>query len=82
MTTMADPDRTMIRPKSHSFQRAAPVKASAAVVAEGVVDVVAPEDVVGEVDAGAAELGLPEPPELVGVVDVGPVVGVGELAST
>lgn len=72
MTTTADPNRTMSRPISHSQERNAPVKASD--------EVVAGEVVLGDV-VGDALPEVPEPPELLDVVAVGPVT-TAEVATT
>lgn len=70
MTTIADPNRTMTRPISHSHERNAPVKASAEVVAGELVAEFELGDVVGD-----------EVPELLDVVAVGPVT-TAEVATT
>ena len=73
MTTIADPNRTMTRPISHSHERNAPVKASAEVAAGELVAEVVLGDVVGDA--------LLEVPELLDVVAVGPVT-TAEVATT
>jgi hypothetical protein len=76
MTTMADPNNTKARPRSHSHQRSAPVKASADVVT---VDEAAGEVVLAKLGelVGEAPLAVPELPEPVDAVDVGAVTTPG-----